>query len=155
MITKKKKKNILMKVYGTIILSLFFCLNACAPDKKTENQKESLAEKENVIEIITKNMEFQIVDEIPSGWNTFRYTNKSTQVHFFLIDKYPEGKTIEDAEKLVAPIFQEGMDLINQGRAEEGYDAFSDTHRESEIGECKIELGRVGTLSDGYFHTVS
>ena len=34
-------------------------------------------------------------------------------------------------------------------------DAFSNTHRESEIGECKIELGRIGTLSDGYFHTVS
>lgn len=114
-----------MEAYGIIILSIFFFLNACVPDKKAENQKETLVEIENVIEIITKNMEFQIVDEIPSGWNTFRYTNKSTQVHFFLIDKYPEGKTIEDAEKLVAPIFQEGMDLINQGRTEEGYDAFS------------------------------
>jgi len=34
-------------------------------------------------------------------------------------------------------------------------DAFSNTHRESEIWECKIELGRGGTLSDGYFHTVT
>jgi len=124
MINKKKTENILMKAYGPIILSLFFFLNACVSDKKTEDKKETLVEKENVIEIITKNMEFQIVDKIPSGWNTFRYTNKSTQVHFFLIDKYPEGKTIEDAEKIVAPIFQEGMDLINQGKAEEGYAAF-------------------------------
>ena len=124
MINKKKTKNILIKAYGPIIISLLFGLNACVSDKKTENKKETLVEKENVIEIITKNMEFQIADEIPSGWNTFRYTNKSTQVHFFLIDKYPEGKTINDAEEIVAPIFQEGMDLITRGKAEEGFAAF-------------------------------
>lgn len=124
MITKTKTENILMKVYLAIILMTFFGLNACVSDKKTEDKKDALAEKENVIEIVTKNMEFQIVDEIPSGWNTFRYTNKSPQVHFFLIDKYPEGKTIEDAEKTIAPIFQEGMDLITRGNAEEGYAAF-------------------------------
>jgi len=124
MIIEEQIKPIFSKIYGPIILSFFFCLNACISDKKTDQKEENLVKNEKVIEIITQNMEFQVADEIPSGWNTFRYTNKSTQVHFFLIDKYPEGKTIEDAEKIVAPIFQEGMDLINQGKAEEGYAAF-------------------------------
>ena len=146
MITKKKTKNILMKAYGPIIISLLFGLTACVSDKKTENKKETLVEKENVIEIITKNMEFQIADEIPSGWNTFRYTNKSTQVHFFLIDKYPEGKTINDAEEIVAPIFQEGMDLITRGKAEEGFAAFGKLPEW--FGEV-IFMGGSGMVSPG------
>jgi len=146
MINKKKTKNILIKAYGPIIISLLFGLNACVSDKKTENKKETLVEKENVIEIITKNMEFQIADEIPSGWNTFRYTNKSTQVHFFLIDKYPEGKTINDAEEIVAPIFQEGMDLITRGKAEEGFAAFGKLPEW--FGEV-IFMGGSGMVSPG------
>ena len=124
MIKNIQIKRMFIKPYGPVIFSILFFLNACVSDKKKENKEEIPVEKENVIEIITKNMEFQIVDEILSGWNTFRYINKSTQVHFFLIDKYPEGKTIEDAENFVAPIFQEGMDLITQGKAEEGFAAF-------------------------------
>jgi hypothetical protein len=124
MIIKEQIKPIFAKIYIPIFLSFFFCLNGCVSDKKTDQKEENLVKKEKVIEIITQNMEFQVADEIPSGWNIFRYTNKSTQVHFFLIDKYPEGKTIEDAEKIVAPIFQDGMDLINQGKTEEGFAAF-------------------------------
>lgn len=120
------KKITIHRINFIQLLTLFFLItiNSCVSDRKTENKSDSIAEAENIIQIVTVNMEFQVADEIPSGWNTFRYINKSSQVHFFLIDKYPEGKTIEDAEKIVAPIFQEGMDLINQGKDEEGYAAF-------------------------------
>jgi hypothetical protein len=119
---------------------------ACSSDRRTEDKSESKVEVENVIEIITQNMEFQVADQIPSGWNTFRYTNKSSQVHFFLIDKYPEGKTIEDAENIISPIFQEGMDLINQGKAEEGYAAFGKLPEW--FGEV-VFLGGSGMVSPG------
>jgi len=124
MIIEEQFKPIFLEIYVPIFLCFFFCLNGCVSDKKTDQKEENLVKNEKVIEIITQNMEFLVADEIPSGWNTFQYTNKSTQVHFFLIDKYPEGKTIEDAEKIVAPIFQDGMDLINQGKTEEGFAAF-------------------------------
>ena len=55
-------------------------------------------------------MDFQTLDTIKSGWNTFKYLNKSNEVHFFLLDKYPLGKTIEDTEKEIGPPFQNGMD---------------------------------------------
>lgn len=93
-----------------------------------ENQKKSKTVeiiKDKVIEIITEDMEFQMPDTITSGWNTFRYRNLSNQTHFFLVDKYPEGKTSEDAKNLVAPVFESAMMLINEGKVEEGYAEFA------------------------------
>ena len=145
MIIKEKTTNQARTPKLFLFLSLII-INACVSDKKTENQSEEIVQPENVIQIITKNMEFQIADEIPSGWNTFRYTNQSSQVHFFLIDKYPEGKTIENAEKDVAPIFQEGMDLITQGKAEEGFAAFGKLPEW--FGEV-VFLGGSGMVSPG------
>jgi len=122
-------KNLIVraKSIGILIffLSAFLFIQSCKSDKKS-TQVETVAEaKDNVIEIITENMDFQMPDTIPSGWNTFRYKNKSPQTHFFLVDKYPEGKTSEDAENLVAPVFDSAMKLIMEGKTEEGYAEFA------------------------------
>jgi hypothetical protein len=108
-----------------IVLSTLLFMQSCKSDKKETQQEPVAEEKENVIEIITEDMDFQMPDTIRSGWNTFRYKNLSPQIHFFLIDKYPEGKTSEDAEKLVAPVFDSAMKLIREGKTEEGYAEFA------------------------------
>jgi hypothetical protein len=121
------------KIIQTIFLFclLFSVLISCKNDKNTETIEEPVAEIEevvkdptNVIDVITRSMEFQSVDTISSGWNTFKYQNLSNETHFFLLDKYPEGKTAENAITDIAPVFEEGMDLINEGKAEEGFAAF-------------------------------
>lgn len=115
------------------LILISFCLFFnCKKDKKQTDSasedsvavEETIQEPENVIDIVTRSMEFQSVDTIPSGWNTFRYYNKSNETHFFLLDKYPEGKTVENTLTDVAPVFEEGMDLINQGKTEEGFAVF-------------------------------
>ena len=64
-----------------------FLLQSCKSDKK-EVVKEQIEEPvDNSIEIVTEVMDFQMVDTITSGWNTFRYFNKSKETHFFLLDK--------------------------------------------------------------------
>ncbi|WP_412560805.1 hypothetical protein [Winogradskyella sp. MIT101101] len=108
-----------------IVLSTFLSLQSCKNDKKETEQDTIVEEQENVIEIITEEMDFQMPDTISSGWNTFRYKNLSPQTHFFLIDKYPEGKTSDDAENLVAPVFDSAMKLIMEGKTEEGFAEFS------------------------------
>jgi hypothetical protein len=119
MIPKKLTAKALIYLF---ILTLFV---SCKTDKKTE-QKENLEEKkDNAIEIVTRSMEFQMVDTITSGWNTFRFKNLSNETHFFLMDKYPEGKTIEDLKKEIFSPFDNGMDLINQGKPEEGFAEFN------------------------------
>ncbi|MEZ2414506.1 hypothetical protein ACA086_06030 [Muriicola sp. E247] len=125
----KTFKNYIAKATLTgifiIVSATILFIQSCKSDKKETEHKTVVEEKDNAIEIITRNMDFQMSDTISSGWNTFRYKNLSPQTHFFLIDKYPEGKTSEDAEKLVAPVFDSAMKLIMEGKTEEGYAEFA------------------------------
>ena len=100
---------------------LFFIFQACKTEKK-DAIKET--DKEEVIEITTNTMDFQSIDTISSGWNTFKYINKSEETHFFLLEKYPVNKSINDGRVEVFPVFQNGMDLINEGKPEEALKEF-------------------------------
>lgn len=111
-------------IHRLLILVAFVCVYSCKSDKKESKTEEVAIDLENVIEIITENMEFQMPDTIPSGWNTFRYKNLSPQTHFFVVEKYPEGKTLEDAKAEVIPVFSEGMKLINEGKQEQAMAEF-------------------------------
>lgn len=119
----QKFQNPLSFLAGLILL---LCLSlSCETKKVTEPNEMAKTEDNSFISITSYGMDFVSPDTISSGWNTFYYDNRSTDTHFFLLDKYPEGKNIKDAEKEVGPVFQKGMDLINQGRAQEGYEAFN------------------------------
>ena len=123
-------KTINQPIFVTLlVLCMFF---NCKTEKKSESTNETIVEIEelvkepsNVISVKTRSMDFQSVDTIPSGWNTFKYENLSNETHFFLLDKYPEGKTVENTLTDVAPVFAEGMDLINKGKSEEGFAEFN------------------------------
>ncbi|MCW5515548.1 hypothetical protein [Muriicola sp. Z0-33] len=137
-------QKIPLKLLLIILCSL--TILSCKSEKKQTEAGVVEEEKENVIEIITENMDFQMQDTIPSGWNTFRYKNLSPQTHFFLVDKYPEGKTSEDAEKLVGPVFDQAMKLIMEGKIEEGYAEFANLPEW--FGEV-LFMGGSGLLSPG------
>lgn len=172
-------KNYIREIISAILLIslsfIFLLIQSCKNDKKQAQPNSVEVEKENVIEIITENMDFQMPDTITSGWNTFRYKNLSPQTHFFLVDKYPEGKTSEDAENLVAPVFDSAMKLITEGETEEGFAEFSNLPEWfSEVefvgGSGLLSPGKVGEtvlnlkpgkyiiecyvkMSNGVFHT--
>jgi hypothetical protein len=59
-------------------------------------------------------MTFEAPDSTFSGLNTFRFTNESGMVHFFILAKLPEGKGIEDHQAFLAPVFQNIVDQINR-----------------------------------------
>lgn len=113
------QRNFIIHSFALIILLLVSC-----KEENKEPSKEKVEKKDQAIEIITERMDFQTVDSIPSGWTTFKYINISDEPHFFLLDKYPEGRTIEDGEHEIIPVFQKGMDLINAGKSEEGFAEF-------------------------------
>ena len=128
--TIEMKKNKIFKpafifIKLSAIIALIIVSQSCNSDKKLKKGEHLESKKDDVIEIVTELMDFQTQDTIPSGWNTFKYMNNSAETHFFLLDKYPEGKSIEDAKKEVGPPFQAGMDLINEGKVEEGYEQFN------------------------------
>lgn len=112
-----------VKGFNTIVLILIIStvsigIQSCKSDKKQNNKEHLKLEKDNNISIVTEAMDFQTQDTIPSGWNTFAWSNNSLETHLFLLDKYPEGKDVSDALILAAD-FQKGMDLIYEGKNEE------------------------------------
>ncbi|SDG64954.1 hypothetical protein [Psychroflexus sediminis] len=131
-------------------LSILVIIAFIGCKEQSNQKKEEISsveeEKQDVINIVTEDMDFQMPDTIPSGWNTFRYKNLSPQTHFFLVDKYPEGKTSEDAENLVAPVFDDAMKLIMEGKSEEGYAEFAKLP--DWFGEV-VFVGGSGLLSPG------
>jgi hypothetical protein len=139
-----RKSRLHFLIVVTIVLII---IQSCGPDKKSQQIEQVEDEKENVIEIISENMDFQMPDTIPSGWNTFLYKNLSPQTHFFSIEKYPEGKTLEDVMTLVMPYFDSGMELINEGKSEEGFAEFGKLPEW--FSEVKI-LGGSGLVSPGH-----
>ncbi|MCS5490460.1 hypothetical protein [Algoriphagus limi] len=96
-------------------------LFSCSNEKKEEKEVEKI---DPVIEVITNAMDFQMVDSISSGWNTFRYVNKSNEVHFFVLEKLPEGIRLSNYENELIPVFKEGFDFMKLGNMEEGMKVF-------------------------------
>ncbi|MEJ2585187.1 MAG: hypothetical protein P8Z38_09130 [Robiginitalea sp.] len=138
-----------MKVRSLYPFALVFLfLTACKSDPKKE--QETIVEIETVlphkVSVVTKSMEFYAPDTIPSGWNTLIYENQSTEPHFILLDKYPEGKRLADTKKEVIPPFDEGMALIMEGKNEEAMEAFG------KLPEWSTEIvfsGGTGLISPG------
>jgi len=118
-------KQRVAKLFGFLIPALLL-FGSCKSDPKKQEEPEATPEADasEVVRVVTKSMEFYAPDTIPSGWNTFVYENQSTEPHFILLDKYPEGKTIENAEKEVGPAFDAGMALIMEGKMEGAMEAF-------------------------------
>lgn len=121
MVTKVYYKG-LSAIFLLAFASVLFYMQSCKSE--TGENTASSDEPENVVDIVTEAMEFQMPDTIPSGWNTWRYSNKSNQTHFILIDKYPDGITLDSVKQRVLPVFGDAMTLINEGNSEEGFAAF-------------------------------
>jgi len=107
-----------------VFLTSSLIFQSCKSDKKDAKPEAEEVEKDSVIDILTEDMEFQMPDTIPSGWVTFRYKNASPQAHFIMVDDYPDGKTLDTIKARVVPVFDEGMNFINEGKMEEGFAAF-------------------------------
>ena len=132
-----------------LFISLMLVLiSGCKTEPKEKQDPEAVAEVEKrpVVEVVTKSMEFYAPDTIHSGWNTFVYKNQSTEPHFILFDKYPEGKRMSDALKEVIPPFDEGMELIMQGKGDQAMEAFG---KIPEWYSGVIQTGGTGMIASG------
>lgn len=119
----------------------------CKSDaKKAEETAPMEPEAPPVVEVVTKSMEFFAPDTLASGWQTFVYKNQSTEPHFILLDKYPEGKNLKDAEREVFPPFDNGMAYIMQGENEQAMEAFGEI---PEWYSGVTQTGGTGLVSEG------
>ncbi|MFH4966580.1 hypothetical protein V8G61_00130 [Gaetbulibacter sp. M240] len=99
--------------FGIVLLML--CTIACKTEKK-EN---------NIIEVITRGMDFQTADTLKSGWNTFAYKNLSGEVHFFIMDKLPSDSIVEsDIKDHLLPPFEDGLKFLIEEKTDSAMAAF-------------------------------
>jgi hypothetical protein len=140
--------NFLTFLFAFLMISVAF--QSCKSDKKETKTEAEEIKKENVIDVLTEDMEFQMPDTIPSGWVTFRYKNASPQTHFLLIDDYPEGKTLDTIKAVVLPPFDAGMKFINEGKYDQGFAEFGKLP--PWFPEVKF-IGGTGLISPNYVAT--
>ena len=118
-----------MRISFTLLIILISALACKNQNKKETSEPEKTVLMESPLEkgevhVLTQSMEFIAADTLMSGWNTFIYDNRSTEVHFMLLDRYPEGKTIADTKAEVLHPFDEGMKLIMEGDMDNAVAAF-------------------------------
>jgi hypothetical protein len=85
-------------------------------------------------------------DTISAGWTTVRLVNASPAIHFALLQRLPEGRTVEHSLAEVGPVFQEAMDLINAGQVDSGFAAL--VNLPAWYGEV-VMMGGPGLVSPG------
>lgn len=141
----KMLKKINYSYFGIILLVLFTI--ACKADKKQNEQTEPEKKENNVIEVITRSMDFQTADTLKSGWNTFAYKNLSGEVHFFIMDKLPSDSIVEsDINDHLMPPFDDGMKYLIEGKTDSAMVAFG--HVPSWFNDVK-RYGGTGLISPG------
>lgn len=110
-----------------VILLFALILAGCEnqKDKKHVSQENVPAESNpfnpRIIEVLSHEMGFEAPDVISSGWTTFRYQNLTPEPHFFLLQKYPEGKDLATAKSEISPVYDAAIKMIHSGNIQQGY----------------------------------
>lgn len=121
-----------MKRINLLLVNAIFAVGLCScsiednSGVQTHESTKTVGKTDAVIQtnppgifnITITGLSFAAPDQIPSGWTTFRVNNTSPMVHFAVVEKFPDGFGVAEQQQELAPLFQQGMDLLRQGDAE-------------------------------------
>ena len=134
-----------MKRIG-LATALLLLAGACAPRDDSPSESLDPADTPGVVDVIARGMTLVAPDEIPSGWTTFRFRNETPMIHFAVVERLPDGQGIESQQAEVAPVFQDGLDLLSAGEVDAALRRFGDLP--AWFGEI-VFLGGPGLTSPG------
>lgn len=89
------------------------------------NAAAAAAEPGSTVNVVSTGMNLQLPAELPSGWTTFRYENRTGVTHFFVLERMPDGRTVENSRAEVVPVFDAAMKLIMAGDPAAGFAQFA------------------------------
>ena len=72
-------------------------------------------EEQVYVEVVAHDFKFQVADEIPSGWNTFKFINAGHAEHFFLLNKLPDDIDFQAYKNEVTVPFEMVFDSLKAG----------------------------------------
>lgn len=111
---------------GWLVLCL--ALATCGPadeEASTEGAAEVVAVPvPGMVEVIARDLTLIAPDTVPPGWTTFSFVNTSPMAHFAIVQRLPEGRGLTSHQAEIAPVFQEGYDLLAAGDPDAAMAAF-------------------------------
>ncbi len=72
---------------------------------------------DDLVEVIARDFNFEVVDEIQSGWTTFQFENIGHTEHFFLLNLLPDTISFETYHNKVTIPFEIVFDSIIAGKS--------------------------------------
>lgn len=133
-----------MKIFWVAVsCAVQLALVGCAGEEPTSSEP---MQAPNTVDVTIQTMDFQMPESIPMGWTTFRVTNNSAMTHMGVIERMPEGYGLREQQDEVAPVFQQGMDLIIEGDMEAAMAKFGEIPEW--FGEIEF-LGGPGLMAPG------
>jgi hypothetical protein len=73
------------------------------------------AEAKNVVDVVARDFRFEVANEIPSGWTTFRMKNMGHAEHFFFLSLLPDSISYKRYHRGVTRPFEEVLDSLQAG----------------------------------------
>ena len=106
-----KQKTATLHVKLFLLFLLGFFVISCEKEDLNENidTADASIKAFNSVKITSTGMNFHAPDEIPSGWTTFKYENKTNELHFFLLIKIPDDISLETYHKEVTVPFNDWL----------------------------------------------
>lgn len=150
MTTTRPTSKILLEFIVTMFLLSSFFFAGCSsddPESTREPDASAAVDAPGTITVSSTAMNFHLADTVYSGWNKVTYKNESTDTHFLIFEKYPEGKNIDSAREKVLSVFQEAMDSIQIGKMDAAMQVFGQFP--PWFAEVKF-LGGTGLISPGH-----
>lgn len=152
-----------------IVVALAFGLSGC--DGETSREQEDTAARETpakqsqptesdasatpkddndrVVKVVAREFSIEAPERMDTGWHTMIFENQGQQVHFVIMYRLVEGKTIEDQRREVVPAFDRLMEGIQNGEiGKEDIGGFL-AENIPEWGLQMTYVGGVGLLAPG------
>jgi hypothetical protein len=93
-----------------------------------------------VLEITATDYAFRAPASAAAGWTTIRFTNEGEEPHFVFMSRLPEGRTIDDYERELSPVFARAWEAVRGGASpDDALQALTD-----ELPAWFPDLGMVG-----------
>lgn len=118
------RRTVQRVLFPILALPILGCGSDDAPPAETGAEAQQAAD--GVVEVLARGLIFEAPSEIPAGWTTFRLVNQSEMVHFAAVERMPEGVGGQQHQDEVAPVFQEGYDLLRQGETDRAMARFGE-----------------------------
>lgn len=124
-VTRPSSNRPFLTTAALVLATAIVAIGLSAPASSAGAADARAAGAANTLELRAVGMRFEGPHEIPSGWVTIRFDNLSGMIHFALIDRLPEGVTVDMMARDVAAPFQHGMNHLNAGDPDAAGQAFA------------------------------